>query len=170
MTRHRSEAAGFQPAPVLHVEHAPHLDRLGRGDPRAHQSHLGLARRRSRRSNSLGFFRDPTAWFPLLSAQRHGWIAVTDDESVGLLDLQVDGPTGFFSYYIAPQFRRRGLGTALLLGLRMRCAELGVNRVLGYVEPTNTPSLATLRRAGFTVADHLDDEGMLEVSRALAEP
>lgn len=115
----------------------------------------------------LGFFRDPTVWFALLSTHRRGWIAVRDDQPVGLLDLEMKGRTGHFSYYIAPDLRRRGLGAAVLLELQSRCAELGLNRVVGYVEPTNTASLATLRRAGFTVADRPDDEGMLEASKAL---
>lgn len=117
----------------------------------------------------LGFFRDPTVWFALLSTHRRGWIAVRDDQPVGLLDLEVDGETGYFSYYVAPDLRRRGFGAAMLLELQSRCAELGLTRVVGYVEPTNTASLATLRRAGFTVADQPDDEGMLQVSRSLAD-
>lgn len=117
----------------------------------------------------LGFFRDPTVWFALLSTHRRGWIAVRDDQPIGLLDLEVDGETGYFSYYVAPECRRRGLGAKLLVELQLRCAGLGLRRAVGYVEPTNTASLAALRRAGFTVADHPDDDGMLAATKVLSD-
>jgi RimJ/RimL family protein N-acetyltransferase len=115
----------------------------------------------------LGFYRDGRAWLELLSKDRRGWIVHADRVPIGFLDLEADGDTGYFSYYVAPPFRGRGLGTALLLQIGTPGDEMRVRKMKGDVESGNSPSLAALRRAGFTVGADVDAEGMLSATKVL---
>lgn len=115
----------------------------------------------------LSSYRDVPAWLGRLSENRHGWIAHVNDSAIGFLDVDIDGATGSFSYYVAPEHRRRGMGTALLLSLPALCDAIGVRRLVGYVEPENDASLAALRRAGFSVCTETDEDGMLAAVKDL---
>ena len=53
------------------------------------------------------------------------------------------------SYWIAPGFRQRGLGTAGVRTVLWELAESGVTHARAYVAPNNTPSQRLLRRLGF---------------------
>jgi ribosomal protein S18 acetylase RimI-like enzyme len=118
-------------------------------------------------STHLGYYQDGDAWLQLLSDDRHGWIAHVDGHPMGFLDLEIEDRTGHFSFYVAPAFRRRGHGTELLWVLGAVCRNMSIDRAVGFVEPTNTASVRTLRAAGFAVSDQPDDEGMLEASKIL---
>jgi [ribosomal protein S5]-alanine N-acetyltransferase len=73
---------------------------------------------------------------------------------------------GEVGYVLRPSFRGRGtMREVLALVLADGFVRLGLRAVVAYTEPSNAPSVALLRRAGFIVAP--DDPGRYELSRAL---
>ena len=67
-------------------------------------------------------------------------------------------------YEIEPEFRRRGYATETVHGLiRWAHEEHGVRAFVASIAPTNEPSLALVRKLGFThVGEHEDEEDGLE--------
>jgi RimJ/RimL family protein N-acetyltransferase len=79
-------------------------------------------------------------------------------EAKGLVFLGLDRIRGHcnLGYWIIPEARRQGLGTeAILLVSRWVLTETEIHRLVAQVVPDNEPSLALLRRCGFT------EEGLL---------
>lgn len=82
----------------------------------------------------------------------------------GMLGAFVDGlPAGFIATHIEgsmgmlevlPQYRRRGVGEALLLAMTAFCLEQG-KYPYGQVWTSNAPSLALQRKTGMTLSDEL---------------
>jgi RimJ/RimL family protein N-acetyltransferase len=108
----------------------------------------------------LGFYADPDQWFKLLSPSRRAWLVIAEDQPVGFLDVEIDGPTGYLAYYVAPEHRGKGFG-ALTLRLAVdQARQLGLTALDGGVEPDNLASIAALKRAGFHLFPE-DAEGML---------
>jgi predicted acetyltransferase len=72
-------------------------------------------------------------------------------EAAGLADLDVDKDEkfGHIAFYVAPAFRRRGVGTKIvrLVAKEARCE--GLAGVLATVERGNEASVRCLVRAGF---------------------
>ena len=88
-------------------------------------------------------------------------MAITDPdtkEALGMIYVGLRGMEGHgaLGYWLVPSVQRRGLGTeAVNLVSRWILAETDVYRLVAYVEPTNTASIALLRKCGFT------EEGLL---------
>ncbi len=75
------------------------------------------------------------------------------------------GGRGEVGYVVRPAFRGRGLmREALALVLADGFRRLELRGVVAFTEPTNAPSVALLRRAGFVVAP--DDPTRHELTRA----
>jgi RimJ/RimL family protein N-acetyltransferase len=83
--------------------------------------------------------------------QRSGWVALLGGAAAGLADLEVDEDekVGHLTFYMAPAFRRRGVGTKVIrLIVKEACRE-DLASVLATVEKGNEASVRSLVRAGF---------------------
>lgn len=83
---------------------------------------------------------------------------VESDVAIGMIYVGLRGPKGHgaLGYWLIPEVHRRGLGTeAVLLISRWVFLETPVYRLVAYVEPNNTASIALLKKCGFT------EEGLL---------
>lgn len=108
-------------------------------------------------------FRDTTV------LARHVWVVFDEaDQPVGLVDVELydDGAAGA-AFVVAPHARGRGVGQRMLLALTEQLELKDVHTVIGGVEPENTPCRICLTKAGFTIAQEPDDEGMLAVEKKL---
>lgn len=80
--------------------------------------------------------------------------------AIGMLRFDVEHEDATISINIAPEHRRRGLGTALIL---VACRELldtgGARRIRALIKPGNSESLRAFRRAGFESAPGVDVAG-----------
>jgi GNAT superfamily N-acetyltransferase len=112
---------------------------------------------------------DPTyparfaAWWAAESGRRRAWLAYSGDEPVGMVNLTVfermprpGQPPSRWGYlgnaYVRPEWRSRGIGTALLDALLAYARAEGYARIL--LAPSE-PSVPFYRRAGFGPADTL---------------
>jgi [ribosomal protein S5]-alanine N-acetyltransferase len=67
-------------------------------------------------------------------------------------------------YTIEPEYRRRGYATAAATELIRRAEERGIRHFIACSSPGNEPSLAVIRRLGFTqTGEAMDDEDGLEL-------
>lgn len=63
-------------------------------------------------------------------------------------------------YRVHPNYRRRGLASALIHWLCIRAASANLTQLLAVTEATNLPSQAVLTQAGFVSSGHfLSDQG-----------
>ncbi|WP_194925787.1 GNAT family N-acetyltransferase [Catenulispora pinisilvae] len=117
----------------------------------------------------LASYANPEEWRKLFSRSRRGWFftSIATGRAVGFIDLEIDGVTGYFSYYIAPESRGSGYGTQALRALIDLALRLGLDELKGGVEPDNAASIAALNKAGFQLLD-LDEDGMFPVLMRLA--
>jgi phosphinothricin acetyltransferase len=60
------------------------------------------------------------------------------------------GATAQIGVYVAPDFQRRGVASALLAHALAAAPGLGIDRIIGLIFAHNTPSLALFERFGFT--------------------
>jgi RimJ/RimL family protein N-acetyltransferase len=117
-------------------------------------------------NHHLSSYAEPEQWFKLFGPKRHGWFVVADERPIGFIDLEVNEGTGYFAYYVAPEFRGQGYGTATLRLTIEHARELGLTTLEGGVEPDNAASITALKKTGFELQP-LDDEGMLPVTRTI---
>ena len=117
----------------------------------------------------MASYAQPEEWRKLFSSSRRGWffISVATGRAVGFIDLEIDGETGYFAYYIAPESRGAGHGTQALRALIELARQLGLGELKGGVEPDNTASIAALKKTGFQFLD-LDEDDMFPVWMELA--
>jgi RimJ/RimL family protein N-acetyltransferase len=108
----------------------------------------------------LSSYADPNDWFKLLGPSRHVWLVMFEDQPLGLVDIEVDDSTGYFAYYVAPEFRGKGNGAEVLRLTIAQAREFGLTALEGGVEPDNVASVAALKRVGFDLLPE-DSEGML---------
>ena len=84
--------------------------------------------------------------------------AATTNEAQGLIFFGLGRIRGHchLGYWVVPEARGQGYGTeAVRLASRWVLTETGVHRLVAEVKPDNSPSIALLRRCGFT------EEGVL---------
>ena len=67
--------------------------------------------------------------------------------------------TGMLTYFIAPEYTRRGLGAKLLDALTNDAQDLGINLLVANLASKNEPSLRFHRHHGFTEAGRLHEAG-----------
>src|SRR5437660_1083472 len=76
---------------------------------------------------------DMNQWADRL-AQKNPFVAVVDEEIVGMAEIE---PAGFIDYfYVHPRWQDRGIGKALLASLESEAAKLGVNVISADVSIT----------------------------------
>ncbi len=115
----------------------------------------------------MASYANPEEWRKLFSPSRRGWFFTNiDGRAVGFIDLEIDGETGYFSYYIAPESRGAGHGAQALRALIDLGRQLGLGELKGGVEPDNAASIAALKRVGFQLLD-LDGDDMYPVWMSL---
>jgi putative acetyltransferase len=67
-------------------------------------------------------------------AQKNPFVAVVDEEIVGMAEIEPDGFIDYF--YVHPRWQDRGIGKALLASLESEAAKLGVNVISADVSIT----------------------------------
>lgn len=70
--------------------------------------------------------------------------------------------TAMIGIYLAPEYRRRGLGRALLLTAVERAPSLGLHSLIGYIFAHNEPSLRLFETHGFARWAHLPRIAVLD--------
>lgn len=90
------------------------------------------------------------------------WLMTVGGEPAGFVVLTVcfsmeyGGLRGFVDdFFVAPAFRRQGLGAAALAAVRAECEARGVRAVLVETSEDNEKALSVYRRAGFADSGHL---------------
>ena len=113
------------------------------------------------------------AFEALLDDSRLGqvWMIEEDGHPAGFVVLTVGfsmeygGLRGFIDdFYVAPQFRRRGLGHAALEEVKRACRRRGVRALLVETGPDNEAAMNAYRSAGFA------DSGRSLLELPLADP
>ena len=105
----------------------------------------------------------------LQSTQRKTLAGVHAGSAVAELDCEILDDAVWFSVWVAPNYRRKGVGLEAVRYLQRWAKQLqGCARLVGAVEPMNTPSQRLMERAGFTVSAKPDEEdGMLRAELLL---
>ena len=88
----------------------------------------------------------------LMSARSQAFVSVREDGkaiAVGRLSVS-DGWAGITSVEVDTAYRRRGLGTAITLGICAVAVARGAGRVFLQVESGNSPAKSLYERSGFT--------------------
>jgi GNAT superfamily N-acetyltransferase len=100
----------------------------------------------------------------LLAAPNMGqvWVLESDGQAAGFVVLTVSfsmeygGLRGFVDdFFVAKQFRRRGLGSLALQAVKEECAGQGVRALLVETGAANDAALSVYHRAGFVDTEHL---------------
>ncbi len=93
--------------------------------------------------------------------KRYLWIAYSAATPVGFFDFERESDEkGYFTFYVRPDFRGKGMGYELLTG-GLSLPEVKAVRVIeGGVEKDNVSSIKTLEKAGFKYSS-TDEDGML---------
>lgn len=117
---------------------------------------------RLKRSEDFMDLIDPALHVQLQSTLRKTLAGVHAGTAVVELDCEILGDAVWFSVWVTPNFRRKGVGLAAMRYLQAWAKQQGCARLVGAVEPMNTPSRRLMDRAGFTVSAKPDEEdGML---------
>jgi AAA+ superfamily predicted ATPase len=93
----------------------------------------------------------------LAALTRHepGLVAVVGDEVIGAIAAAVDGNRAWIvRWAVAPTWRRRGVGAALLAGLERRLASLGIHEA-SLLAPRETEAVDAAHASGYTAHDQL---------------
>jgi len=108
-------------------------------------------------------------WFAEHSpARRPLWIAEENGQVAGWLSYSsfygrpAYESTCEVSVYLAPDHRRRGLGTQLVLRSIDHAPRIGVATLLGFIFAHNEPSLRLFEKLGFTRWGHLPRVAVLD--------
>lgn len=89
------------------------------------------------------------------------YAAFCDDSAVGYIVCRVDKPTVWVeSIYVAEEFRRQGIASALFAKAEELAAEYGEDTVFNYVHPNNDRMMAFLAKRGYNVLN------LVEIRRA----
>lgn len=108
-------------------------------------------------------------WFEEHSPGRRPlWVAEENGELAGWLSLSsfygrpAYNGTCEVSVYLAPQHRRRGLGTQLVRRAMERAPGLSIQTLLGFIFGHNEPSLRLFEKLGFERWGHLPRVAVLD--------
>ena len=99
-----------------------------------------------------------------LAVQRESfYVALIDGELVGTAMGGYDGHRGWLYYIVVhPQFRRRGIGTALVKRVETGLAEMGCPKVNLQVRATNTTVIDFYETLGYKVEERVSMGKRLE--------
>jgi phosphinothricin acetyltransferase len=101
-------------------------------------------------ASRLGWFAEHSPsrrplWVALEGEQLTGWLSFSSFYGRPAYDRTCE-----VSIYLAPEFRRRGLGTQLLQRCIAHTPQIGVNTLLGFIFGHNAPSLSLFEKMGFS--------------------
>jgi CMP-N-acetylneuraminic acid synthetase/RimJ/RimL family protein N-acetyltransferase len=99
-------------------------------------------------------------WFDesLQRPDRELYIVAADGKDAGMVRLDIRNGEGVVSVNIAPESRRRGLGTAALQKLVQRTQRRpDLGRLVAEIKASNIASRTAFRRAGFSESDSRND-------------
>jgi len=105
--------------------------------------------------------------FKLIGANRKFLLAYDNEIAIGFIDLEIDDDKGYFSFYVAPNFRAKGFSVRLLDLLEKEATEYSVKSLFGHVELENIASIKSLQKAGYLQSQNLDKDGLLVFSKEL---
>ena len=88
------------------------------------------------------------------------WVIRVDGEPVGTLQATIVGASADVAYVVFTDHQRRGHATTALAWLLAWLRSEGVTLARATVDTRNAPSIALLRRAGFTLASTGDADDM----------
>jgi len=104
-----------------------------------------------------------------LTAREPALVALAGDEVVGAIAAAVDGDRAWIvRWAVAPAWRRRGVGAALLAGLERRLASAGVHEV-SLLVPRETEAVDAARASGYAAHDDLLYLSKRRLQRASAD-
>ena len=116
----------------------------------------------------MSFYSSPKKWFSLFSQSRYGLAIKLEGKPIGFIDVDIEGDKARIAYYIAPAFRKRGMGKESLIQLENYLADdSSVLSIHAFVDPVNIASQALLKSLGYE-AEALDEEGMILYSHKLS--
>ncbi|MBJ6360403.1 GNAT family N-acetyltransferase [Paenibacillus sp. GCM10012307] len=108
-------------------------------------------------------------WFRNHTPDKHPiWVAIRNGKLIAWASLSAFygrpayAATAEFSIYVAETARRTGVGKVLLEHVMQECPQLGIRNLLGFVFGHNEPSLALLRKYGFTQYGHFPEVAELD--------
>ena len=108
----------------------------------------------------------PAKSLQLVGRNRHSLLALVDDATLGLIDLEIyDDGRASFAIAVDSSKRRRGLGTAIVGALIEHRVLDGVHELFAGVEEGNTASARLLLRCGFVAVTGVDGEGFRYFAR-----
>lgn len=112
------------------------------------------------------------AWFAasLTNPDRVLLIAIADDERVGTVRFDINGPDATISVALAPHARGHGYGVATICEGCALIAEHGVEEVEALIRPDNGASRAAFTRAGFDDTTTRVVRGDVELDRFIWRP
>ncbi|QDH71479.1 GNAT family N-acetyltransferase [Marilutibacter alkalisoli] len=100
---------------------------------------------------------------------RYAWVVYATGRSVGIVDVErYDDRTAGIALAVAPAMRGKGIGRRILSSLETLDELAEVETFIGAVEPENEAARRCMRSARFEVAERVDEEGMLRISRSVA--
>ena len=105
------------------------------------------------------------AWFAHIQGPESRCWMVCREDGQAIAVIQVDrddSGTGFIDLSVKPDLRGNGVGTASLR-LFLQTEGHAFPSLCGSIEPDNRASVGCAQKAGFVVADVLDDDGLLPV-------
>lgn len=97
--------------------------------------------------------------------QRLIWIVSEDELPIGFIDLQKEGKKGYFAYFVAKSYRRKGYGIRLLELIEEQSEKRGILFLEGSFESENIASQKALEKTGFLIATKPDKEGMITATK-----
>jgi GNAT superfamily N-acetyltransferase len=115
----------------------------------------------------VAYYRDTTLIFKLLSPTRKFWLAYDNEVAIGFVDLEINLPKGYFTFYVAPEFRSKGLSQELLNLLEQQAKKFSIVNLLGYIETDNSASIRSLQKASYIQSEQPDKDGLLEFDKKL---
>jgi L-amino acid N-acyltransferase YncA len=108
-------------------------------------------------------------WYAEHSPNRRPlWVAQEDGHIAGWLSYSsfygrpAYDRTCEVSVYLAPEYRRRGLGTTLVRKCIEHAPQIGVNTLVGFIFAHNEPSLRLFEKLGFSRWGHLPRVAVLD--------
>ena len=113
---------------------------------------------------------DVATVYRLLSDKRRFLFLEYHGAKIGFVDIETseDNEVAYFSLYISPEWRKRGLGQASLLAIENYCRKLNVSRIEGGIERENQRSIACALGAGLLLEyPNAPDDDIIVASKDL---
>jgi GNAT superfamily N-acetyltransferase len=100
----------------------------------------------------VSFYGVHPKWWQLVDqdAARYGWLGVMGSDAVGFVDLEVHDGRGSFTIYVRRELRQRGIGKTLVKLLAQEARAMGVEELVGHVEPGYVASSRLVLASGFS--------------------